>query len=101
MTILHWEADLRGVPPCMTHEQALAIVEAASIYGISLGTHDEWPSYVAARKLLADPVDLEPSICVRGNMTGSTCLKPWERELLLPIMTRLLDEWFAENGGVR
>lgn len=101
LTILAWEGDLPGVRPSMTHEQALAIVEAASIYGISLGIHDDWPSYLAARRLLADPVDLEPTICVRSNMIGSTCLCPWERELLLPVMIRLLDDWLAGNGGVR
>ncbi len=85
----------------MNQNSALTIVEAVGTYGLSLGTDiDNWPEYVAARKLLDDPIVIRP-INVRSNLKVATGLQAWERELLLPHMVRLLDEWLAVNGGVR
>lgn len=85
----------------MNHESALTIVEAVGIYGLCLGTNiDNWPEYVAARKVLDDPIVLRP-LSVHSNLKVAKGLQAWERELLLPHMVRLLDTWLAANGGVR
>lgn len=89
----------------MTHEQALAIVEAASNHGLSLGNHDDWTDYVKARTVLGDPIDLRP-VHVNSNLVPTSDLYPWEREVLLPVVRPLLVRWVEQNvgeeeGGVR
>jgi len=89
----------------MTREQALAIVEAASIHGLCLGNHDDWTDYVKARTVLGDPIDLRP-VHVSSNLVPISNLYPWEREVLLPVVRPLLVQWVKQNveedgGGSR
>jgi len=85
----------------MNQNSALTIVEAVGTYGLSLGTDiDNWPEYIAARKLLDDPIVLRP-LRIHSNLKAASGLQAWERELLLPHMVRLLDTWLGANGGVR
>ena len=82
----------------MTNEQALAIIEDVSRFGILLGPkHDTWKDYIRAREVLGSPIDLRP-IQVISGIPVSTGMYPWERELLLPVIQPLAIKWLAANG---